>query len=53
LIPIVAAIGKRPRPGSAANTDDILKLHRHHIVLNGQPHTVVTLRPQADVRGRW
>jgi hypothetical protein len=46
----VAVTHKRPRPGSAANTGSILKLHRRRTVLDGRPYTVVTMRPDADVR---
>ncbi|MFC9439403.1 hypothetical protein [Nocardia sp. NPDC057030] len=44
----VAAQGKRPRPGSA--TDEMLKLHRRTMVLDGRVYTVVTLRPGSDFR---
>ncbi len=44
----MAAQHKRPRPGSA--TDDMLKLHRRTMVLDGRMYTVLTLRPGSDFR---
>lgn len=44
----MAARYKRPRPGSA--TDQMLKLHRRTMVLDGRVYTVVTLRPGSDFR---
>ncbi len=47
---VMAVKHKRPRPGSAANTGSVLKLHRRRIVLDGRSYTVITMRPDADVR---
>ncbi|KAA8884566.1 hypothetical protein F3087_33810 [Nocardia colli] len=44
----MAAQHKRPRPGSAS--DEMLKLHRRTMVLDGRVYTVVTLRPGSDFR---
>ncbi|WP_194814008.1 hypothetical protein [Nocardia sp. XZ_19_385] len=44
----MAAQNKRPRPASA--TDDMLKLHRRTMVLDGRVYTVLTLRPGSDFR---
>ncbi|MEV6559160.1 hypothetical protein AB0M22_25830 [Nocardia sp. NPDC051756] len=44
----MAAQQKRPRPGSAG--DEMLKLHRRTMVLDGRVYTVVTLRPGSDFR---
>ncbi|MEV2220850.1 hypothetical protein AB0E01_13320 [Nocardia vinacea] len=44
----VAAQNKRPRPGSA--TDDMAKLHRRTMVLDGRVYTVLSLRPGSDFR---
>ncbi|MGW4768444.1 hypothetical protein ACWEO2_10430 [Nocardia sp. NPDC004278] len=44
----VAAQYKRPRPGSA--TDNMLKLHRRTMVLDGRVYTVLSLRPGSDFR---
>jgi hypothetical protein len=41
---------KRPRPGSATATGEVLKLHRHTVVADGRGYTVITLRRGADVR---
>ncbi|WP_330256547.1 hypothetical protein OG874_19490 [Nocardia sp. NBC_00565] len=44
----MAAQNKRPRRGSAA--DDMVKLHRRTMVLDGRVYTVLSLRPGNDVR---
>lgn len=44
----MAAQRKRPRPGSA--TDEMLKLHRRTMVLDGRVYTVISLRPGSDFR---
>jgi hypothetical protein len=44
----VAAQTKRPRHGSA--TDDMMKLHRRTMVLDGRVYTVLSLRPGSDFR---
>ncbi|MFD0361085.1 hypothetical protein ACFQZZ_06430 [Nocardia sp. GCM10030253] len=44
----VAAHDKRPRRGSA--TDEMLKLHRRTMVLDGRVYTVISLRPGSDFR---
>jgi hypothetical protein len=44
----VAAHYKRPRRGSA--TDEMMKLHRRIMVLDGRVYTVISLRPGSDFR---
>ncbi|MFQ6396036.1 hypothetical protein ACLMAJ_21510 [Nocardia sp. KC 131] len=44
----MAAQDKRPRRGSAA--DEMLKLHRRTMVLDGRVYTVISLRPGSDFR---
>jgi len=46
----MAAQHKRPRPASAADIGATLKLHRRRLRLDGRGYTVVTLRPDADIR---
>ena len=44
----MAAHYKRPRRGSA--TDEMMKLHRRTMVLDGRVYTVISLRPGSDFR---
>lgn len=38
------------RPRAAATAGSLMKLHRHAVMLDARPYTVITLRADADVR---